>query len=169
MISQRFTVIIVNYNGKTLLEKCLESLFKVNYDNFEVILVDNNSTDETVDFITKNYPSIILIKLDSNKGFAEPNNIGAKIAKGEHLLFLNNDTIVTPNFISELVKIMENDTKVAICQSLLLKLDGSVDSSGDFIDNLGVVYNSKTKTDEIREISSARGASMLVRSFIFKK
>jgi GT2 family glycosyltransferase len=169
MTMPKISVIIVNYNGKTLLEKCLESLFKVNYDNFEVILVDNNSTDETVDFITKNYPSIILIKLDSNKGFAEPNNIGAKIAKGEHLLFLNNDTIVTPNFISELVKIMENDTKVAICQSLLLKLDGSVDSSGDFIDNLGVVYNSKTKTDEIREISSARGASMLVRSFIFKK
>jgi len=169
MTMPKISVIIANYNGKILLEKCLESLFKVNYDNFEVILVDNNSTDQTVDFITKNYPSIILIKLDSNKGFAEPNNIGAKIAKGEHLLFLNNDTIVTPNFISELVKIMENDTKVAICQSLLLKLDGSVDSSGDFIDNLGVVYNSKTKTDQIREISSARGASMLVRSSIFKK
>ncbi len=165
----KISVIIVNYNGKSLLEKCLESLFKVNYDNFEVILVDNNSTDDTVDFVTKNYPSVILIKLDSNKGFAEPNNIGAKIAKGEHLLFLNNDTIVTPNFISELVKVMENDTTVAICQSLLLKLDGSVDSSGDFIDKLGVVYNSKTKTDEIREISSARGASMLVRSSIFKK
>jgi GT2 family glycosyltransferase len=169
MTMPKISVIIANYNGKTLLEKCLESLFKVNYDNFEVILVDNNSTDETVDFITKNYPSIILIKLDSNKGFAEPNNIGAKIAKGEHLLFLNNDTIVTPNFISELVKVMENDAKIAICQSLLLKLDGSVDSSGDFIDKLGVVYNSKTRTDQIREISSARGASMLVRSSIFKK
>ena len=68
MTMPKISVIIANYNGKTLLEKCLESLFKVNYDNFEVILVDNNSTDETVDFITKNYPSIILIKLDSNKG-----------------------------------------------------------------------------------------------------
>jgi len=169
MTMPKISIIIVNYNGKTLLEKCLESLFKVNYDNFEVILVDNNSTDETVDFIKKNYPSIILIKLDSNKGFAEPNNIGSKIAKGEHLLFLNNDTIVTPNFISELVKVIENDTKIAICQSLLLKLDGSIDSSGDFIDKLGVVYNSKTKTDEIREISSARGASMIIRKKIFKE
>ena len=169
MTMPKISVIIVSYNGKTLLEKCLESLFKVNYDNFEVILVDNNSTDETVDFIKKNYPSIILIKLDSNKGFAEPNNIGSKIAKGEHLLFLNNDTIVTPNFISELVKVMENDRKIAICQSLLLKLDGSIDSSGDFIDKLGVVYNSKTKIDEIREISSARGASMIIRKKIFKE
>ena len=165
----KISIIIVNYNGKILLEKCLESLFKVNYDNFEVILIDNNSTDETIDFITKNYPSVIVIKLDSNKGFAEPNNIGSKIAKGDYLLFLNNDTVVTPNFISELVNVMESDEKIAICQSLLLKPDGAIDSSGDFIDKLGVVYNSKTKTDEIRIISSARGASMLIRNSVFKQ
>ena len=146
-----------------------DSLLKVNYDNFEIILVDNNSTDGTVEFITKNYPSLIIIKLDSNKGFAEPNNVAAKISKGKYLLFLNNDTVVTPNFISEMVKVMETDKKIAVCQSLLLKPDGSVDSSGDFIDHLGVVYNSKTKIDEIREVSSARGASMLVRSDIFEK
>ena len=167
MSSPKVSVIIVNYNGKTFLEQCLESLFKVNYDNFEVILVDNNSTDETVEFVTKKYPSIILIKLDSNKGFAEPNNMGAKIAKGEYLLFLNNDTIVTPNFISEMVNTIERDKKIAICQSLLLKSDDTIDSSGDFIDELGVCYNSKSLIHEIREISSARGASMLIQKIIF--
>ncbi len=169
MSAPKVSIIIVNYNGKELLQKCLDSLLKVNYDNFEIILVDNNSTDGSVEFITKNYPSLIIIKLDSNKGFAEPNNVAAKISKGKYLLFLNNDTVVTPNFISEMVKVMETDKKIAICQSLLLKPDGSVDSSGDFIDHLGVVYNSKTKIDEIREVSSARGASMLVRSDIFDK
>ena len=169
MSSPKVSIIIVNYNGKELLQKCLDSLLKVNYDNFEIILVDNNSTDGSVEFITKNYPSLIIIKLDSNKGFAEPNNVAAKISKGKYLLFLNNDTVVTPNFISEMVKVMETDKKIAICQSLLLKPDGSIDSSGDFIDDLGVVYNSKTKIDEIREVSSARGASMLVRSDIFEK
>ena len=163
----KVSIIIVNHNGKTLLEKCLESLFKVNYENFEVILVDNNSTDDTVEFVTKNHPSIILLKLNSNKGFAEPNNIGSKIATGKYLLFLNNDTIVTPSFISEMVSVIENDNKIAICQSLLLKPDESVDSSGDFIDHLGVVYNSTKKTDNIREISSARGASMLIHKKIF--
>ena len=141
----KVSVIIVNYNGKTLLEKCLESLVKVNYENFEIILVDNNSTDGTVEFVTKTYPSIIIIKLDSNRGFAEPNNIGAKIASGKYLLFLNNDTIVTPNFISEMVKVIEKDKKIAICQSLLLRLDGSIDSSGDFIDQLGVVLIQQQK------------------------
>ena len=169
MSAPKVSIIIVNYNGKELLQKCLDSLLKVNYDNFEIILVDNNSTDGTVEFITKNHPSLIIIKLDSNKGFAEPNNVAAKISKGKYLLFLNNDTVVTPNFIFEMVKVMETDKKIAICQSLLLKPDGSVDSSGDFIDHLGVVYNSKTKIDEIREVSSAKGASMLVRSDIFEK
>ena len=167
MSSPKVSIIIINYNGKELLEKCLESLYKVDYDNFEIILVDNNSTDGTMEFVTKNYPSIIIIKLDSNKGFAEPNNIGSKIAKGEYLLFLNNDTVVTPDFISKMIKVVENDKKIGICQSLLLKPDGSIDSSGDFIDKLGIVYNSKTKTKEIREISSARGASMLIRKKIF--
>ena len=169
MSSPKISVIIVNYNGKKLLENCLESLFKTDYNNFEVILVDNNSTDGSMEFVTKNYPKIIVVKLDSNKGFAEPNNIGAKIAKGEYLLFLNNDTVTTTNFISEMVKVLEKDEKIAICQSLLLKPDGNIDSSGDFIDKMGIVYNSKTKIDEIKEISSARGASMLIRKKIFDK
>ena len=88
MSSPRISVIIVNYNGKELLRECLESLFKIDYNNFEVILVDNNSTDGSMEFVTKSYPNIIVVKLDSNKGFAEPNNVGAKIAKGEYLLFL---------------------------------------------------------------------------------
>ena len=163
------SIIIANYNGRDLLQKCLESLSNVNYKNLEIIVVDNNSTDDSVEFVTKNHPSIILVKLDKNKGFAEPNNIGAKIAKGQFLLFLNNDTIVTENFISEMINAIITDKKIAICQSLLLKPNGDIDSSGDFLDDLGVVYNSKTKIDHIREISSARGASMLIRANIFEK
>ena len=167
MQSPKVSVIIVNFNGKSLVEECLKSLFKVDYDNFEVILVDNNSNDETINFITKNYPSIILIKLDSNKGFAEPNNIGSKNAKGEYLLFLNNDTIVTPNFISEMIKVIENNQEIGICQSLLLKSDDTVDSSGDFIDILGVVFSSKKIPNKVQKISSAKGASLLIRKQLF--
>lgn len=163
------SIIIVNFNGKTHLEKCLNSLKKVNYSNFETILVDNNSTDGSVEFVTKNYSDVIIIKLNQNKGYAEPNNIGAHLAKGDYLLFLNNDTIVTPEFMSEMIKVSEKDETIAMCQSLLLKPDGSIDSSGDFIDEIGVVYNSKTKSNEIREISSARGASMLVRKKVFEE
>ena len=60
----KVSVIIVNYNGKIFLEQCLESLCKVNYENFEIIVVDNNSTDGSIELVTKNYTSIILLKLN---------------------------------------------------------------------------------------------------------
>ena len=161
------SVIIVNYNGKTLLEKCLKSLMKINYKNYEIILVDNNSTDQSIEFVKNTYPSITIIKLNSNYGFAEPNNIGAKNAKGEFLLFLNNDTEVNPNFIGAMVKVLEHDPKIAICQSLLLKPNGEIDSSGDFIDTLGQTYSSKDSISEVKQILSARGASMMVRKKSF--
>jgi GT2 family glycosyltransferase len=161
------SIIIINYNGLNLLKKCLSSLSEINFSNYEIILVDNNSIDDTIQYVTKNYPKIILIKLEKNKGFAEPNNIANKIAKGEYLLFLNNDTIVTKTFLTELLQSINKDKQIGICQSLLLKLDNSIDSSGDFIDELGVVYNSKTSVTTDRDISSARGASMLIRKKIF--
>jgi len=161
------SVIIVNYNGKSNLEDCLASLTKIDYKNYEIILVDNNSTDTSVEYVKNIYPAITIIKLNDNYGFAEPNNIGAKNAKGEFLLFLNNDTKVNPNFIGEMVKVLEHDPKIAICQSLLLKPNGEVDSGGDFIDTLGRAYSSKNKVNEVKKILSARGASMMARKDSF--
>lgn len=169
MLQPLVSIIIVNHNGRNLLKNCLEFLSKITYSNVEIILIDNNSSDDSIAFTKENYPKVIVHKLDSNKGFAEPNNIGARLAKGKYLLFLNNDTMVTENFITELVTVIEKDETIGICQSLLLKPDGSIDSSGDFIDDLGIVYNSKTQIDTIREISSARGASMLICKNIFDK
>lgn len=167
MNSSLISIIIVNYNGKHHLEKCLKSLSDIDYKNYEIILVDNNSTDESLDFVKRTYPSIKIIQLEKNFGFAEPNNIGAKKANGEFLLFLNNDTFVEPNFISELVQVINSDSKIAICQSYLLKPNKEIDSSGDFVDTLGRAYSSRKKVSEIREILSARGAAMLVRKDSF--
>jgi len=163
------SIIIVNYNGKKFLEKCLSSLMNIEYPKFEVILVDNNSEDDSLEFVKNNFSSVIILKLSKNFGFAEPNNIGAKIAKGEFLLFLNNDTIVTPNFITELVQVALQDKQIAVLQSLLLKSENEVDSSGDFIDVLGRVYSSKVIPVGVKPILSARGASMIVRKDVFWK
>jgi len=161
------SIIIVNYNGKNYLEKCLESLSKVKYSNLEIIIVDNNSTDGSIEFVENNYSEVIIKKLEKNYGFAYPNNLGSKIAKGEFLLFLNNDTKVDPNFLNPLIESMMSNSKIAICQSLLLRPDGKVDSSGDFMDIYGRAYSSKTIPKEQQHILSARGASMLVRKEIF--
>jgi len=161
------SVIIVNYNGQNHLEKCLHALMQNDYENFEIIIVDNNSIDSSVEFVKKNYPSIDIVKLEENFGFAEPNNIGAKKARGDFLLFLNNDTIPTSNFITELVKVAKEDPEIVILQSLLLKPDDTVDSSGDFIDRYGRAYSSREKINQTRPILSARGASMMIRKDIF--
>lgn len=157
------SIIIVNYNGVDYLKKCLTSLKEIDYENHEIILVDNNSTDNSMEFVKNTYSGIITIKLDKNYGFAEPNNIGAKNAKGEFFLFLNNDTIPTPNFVTELVNVAKEDSEVAIFQSLLLKPDGTIDSSGDYIDVYGRAYSSREKVGTVRPILSARGASMMVK------
>ncbi len=99
------SIIVVNYNGKKYLEDCFKSLEKLNYpkDKYKVIMVDNASSDDSVEFTRKIFPWIKILKLDKNYGFCKPNNEGAKIAHGEYLIFLNNDTIVTENWLINLV------------------------------------------------------------------
>jgi GT2 family glycosyltransferase len=163
------SIIIVNYNGKSHLEKCLDSLSKIDYPRYEIILVDNNSTDGSLEFVKSHYSTIRIIKLDHNYGFAEPNNIAAKIANGNYLMFLNNDTVVQPDFIHKLVQEMKLDPMIAISQSMLLKPGGDVDSSGDYIDSLGRAYSARDRPNEIRPILSAKGAAMMIRKNIFCK
>jgi GT2 family glycosyltransferase len=160
------SIIIVNFNGLNRLQKCINSILKNNYRKYEIIIVDNNSNDGSIDFVKKEFPKIKLIKLEQNYGYAKPNNIGAKIAQGEFLFFLNNDTIIQPTTIKELVNAMEKP-EIGICQSLLLHPDRSVDSSGDYVNHLGFPYSSKTQTTKMKSILSARGAAMMVKKKIF--
>jgi len=162
------SIIIVNYNGKQYIQKCLESITGNIYKNYEIILVDNNSSDDSVSFVQKKFPFVNIIKLTQNCGYAEPNNIGAKQANGDFLYFLNNDTKLCEDSIKELVKVF-SDPEIAICQSLLLKLDGTVDSSGDFVTIKGIAYSSTKKPMKLKPILSARGASMMIKKDIFWK
>ena len=163
------SIIIINYNGRSYLEKCLEALMKINYSNFEVILVDNASTDNSIEFVQESFPSVIIKKLDKNYGFAKPNNIGAKLSNGDLLLFLNNDTKVEKNFLNELIHGLYSEPDIVICQSLLLKPNDSIDSSGDFLDEFGRAYSSRIKPKKVSPILSARGACMLIKREVFWK
>ena len=111
MNNPKVSIIIVNYCGQKLLEKCLKSLSDTSYPNYEIIVVDNNSSDGSLEFLSKNCLEIQVMSLNKNYGFATPNNMAAKIAKGKYLVFLNNDTTVTTSWLSELVNALENDKK----------------------------------------------------------
>lgn len=164
------SIIILNYNGEKLLQNCLDSVFQSDYPNFEVIVIDNASKDQSVKIIEKTFPTIVIKRLEKNHGFAYPNNLAAKISHGDFLFFLNNDTRLQVNSISELVEKMIENKKIAVGQSLLLHEDGSVDSSGDFVTKHGITFSSKRKdVDSPTRILSAKGAAMMVRKSIFEE
>lgn len=110
-------IIILNWNGKDDTIECLESLSIITYPNYEIILVDNGSTDGSVNCFIEKYSEIEIIKNKENLGFAEGNNIGMRhaIEKGaDYILLLNNDTVVDSEFLNELVKVAESDPKIGI-------------------------------------------------------
>ncbi len=121
MLNQPFvSILIVNYNGKHHLKDCLDSVYKSNYpkNGYEVILVDNDSQDDSVAFIKKNYPEVKLIESKENLGFAGGNNLAYQHATGKYIVLLNNDTIVEKNWLQELVKTAQ-DKQVGIVASKL--------------------------------------------------
>jgi len=135
------SIIIVTHNGKLFLDECLESLKNLEYpkEKLEIIIVDNASTDGTIEYLSSNFPDILLIKFDKNYGFCKPNNEGAKKAKGEYLVFLNNDTVVTPKWLSELIKgVLDND-RVISCASKMLYYDqkDTINTAGGKITIIG--------------------------------
>src|SRR5437868_4668092 len=101
------SIIILNYNGKKWLEKCLPSWKKVTYPEVEVIVVNNGSSDDSAEFVKKKFPEVRLLDIQPNRGFAGGNNYGVKKAKGKYVLILNNDTTVMPDILDPLVDTME--------------------------------------------------------------
>lgn len=126
------SVIVLNWNGKRFLEDCLISLEKQSYSNFEVIFVDNGSTDSSVDFIKKKFPWVKLIENKENLGFAAGNNKGIKISSGKYIVTLNNDTKTDRKWLESLVNVAESSNNIGMCASkvLLLKRPNVIDSVG---------------------------------------
>ena len=97
------SIIILNYNAGNLLLECIESVSKTNYDNFEIIVVDNASKDDSVNQCKEKFQEIQIIENEKNLGYCEGNNIGIRNAKGEFVVILNPDTMVDGNWLKELI------------------------------------------------------------------
>lgn len=106
------TVIVLNWNGTELLKDCLNSLEKVEYGHFNILVVDNGSTDDSMEYVTSTFPNVDILELDENVGFAAGNNAGFKhtllTTNPEVVVFLNNDTFVDSQFLTELIKKFKN-------------------------------------------------------------
>lgn len=108
------SVIIVNYNGVKYLKECLDSLYqKLNNITFEIIILDNNSTDDSCAYIKANFPEVKLIESKINYGFGKGNNEAVKTAQGNYLLLINNDTIVL-DYLLPVLEFLKKDTSIGV-------------------------------------------------------
>lgn len=112
------SVIIVNWNTRKLLKPCLNSVRRQTQTDFEVILVDNGSTDDSVAFVKQNYAEVKIIENKTNVGLDEAINIGAKKAKGRYIVFINTDMIADKNWLKELVEPMEKNPELTGVSSM---------------------------------------------------
>jgi len=172
------SVIVLNWNGKNFLKNCLDSLRKLTYSNFEIIIVDNYSTDGSQEFVKKNYPEFTLLENKKNYGFAKGNNIGFHASSGKYVLFLNNDTVITPNFLQPLVDDFVNDPKIGCVQpQIRLTEDKSLlDQMGSYISFVGFLYHygykkkySEKAYGRKRDIFSAKGACIMFPRKLLEK
>ena len=121
------SVLILNYNGEAYLNNCLDSVLKSNYPNFEVVLTDNASTDKSIQIAQQTFsadPRLRIVINQKNLMFSGGNNAGYLHCRGEYVAFLNNDTVVEPDWLVALVNTMQNDSTIGLAQSLILMIDG---------------------------------------------
>jgi len=166
------TILIPNYNGKKWLEQCLPTIEKITYKNYEILVVNNGSTDDSADFLKKNYPKVRVIELHPNRGYAGANNFGVRKALGKYVLLLNNDTQVTPNFLEPLLTKIESGKTIGAVQPQIRHMvyRNKIDSIGSFFTFTGFLYHygyfqnvKEKKYNKELSIYSVKGACFLMR------
>lgn len=176
-VRPKVSIIVVNFNGVHHLRTCLASLKKQNYPvtATEIIVVDNGSTDDSVQYIEKNFPDIVLVKNSCNEGFARPNNRAAELATGELLALINNDMVAKEDWLVELVATMER-TGVHCVAGTILNWDGTkIDYAGGTIDRFGyprevghnLPVSELSRFSDEREVFYACGGALLIRKETF--
>jgi len=167
-------VVIVNYNGVKYLKTCLSSLEQQTYQNLIIVVVDNASTDNSVEFIQKNFPKVSIIQAERNYGFAKGNNLAIKFAldqKADYVFLVNNDTEVERDLLEKLVIAAEGEDTIGIVGPGVfdLKNKGSVQELGMAMDKFGYPLAIKTLSEKNTCAFFVSGCAMLVKSELLRK
>jgi len=176
-------VVILNWNGKKFLEKFLGTLINnTNSELAEICVIDNNSTDDSISFLRENYPTIKLVLLENNYGFAGGYNRGLKEIQSKYYLLLNSDIEVPQNWINPLVNLMETEPAIGVCGPKLLSYEKRnffeySGACGGFIDTYAYPFckgrifekceEDKGQYDEISDCFWISGAALMIRSELF--
>lgn len=180
--NSRISVVILNWNGLTFLEKFLPGIFKSCQGIAELIVADNASTDKSLDYIEKNYPEIRIIRLLKNSGYTGGYNDALSQVKSEYYVLLNSDVEVKGDWISPVIRLMDSNKNIAACQPKILSQSQADEfeyagAAGGFIDKFGFpfcrgrIFNTLEKDhgqyNNNCRIFWATGACMFIRSSCF--
>ncbi len=167
----KFSVIIVNYNGQRFLQRLLDSIQNQTFEDFEVIFVDNGSKDDSINFVKENFPDVKTIQLE-NKGYGTGCNTGAKIARGEFLIFLNEDMYLPEDFLEKMIAFRESlpdQGKIGAISCKMVDFEAKPDNFkptyGAKIDVFGFPVRAKNS----EETFVVSGSPMFIRKDLFLK
>ncbi len=173
------SIITVNYNQSEVTCALIESLNKITYPNFEIIVVDNHSTEDDPTIIKKRYPEVVFIANPINYGFAAGNNYGLMRARGDYVLLLNNDIEVPPGFMEPLVEKLEKNPGIGAVSPRIkfyyqpdtIQYAGYTPINPVTMRNFAIGYREKDKGqyNEDRETAYAHGAAMMVPMRVVKE
>ena len=179
MLDKKIAVVILNWNGKSFLEKFLPSVITYSSTIAEIIVADNHSTDDSVSFLKANFPSVKIISLEKNYGFAGGYNNALKQVEANYYVLLNSDVEVTNNWLSPMLALLENDNSIVACQPKIKDYNNKnyfeyAGAAGGFIDKLGYplcrgrlfdkIEKDNGQYDDAIEIFWASGASLFIRA-----
>lgn len=178
------SLVIINYNNKSYLERCINSIFNQTYKDLEIIFIDNESKDGSYDFMKEEYPNddIFLIRNEVNNGYAGAANQGIKLSKGKYVMILNPDIIMEADFIEKMYAFIESDEKIGALSGKLLKYDFENDKKLNYIDSTGIIMYKSTRCidrgqneedlgqyDKIGQVFGVCGAAPLYRRETLEK
>lgn len=180
--SPKVSIVILNWNGEKYLQQFLPALAATQYSNFEIIVADNGSADDSVSFLTENYPAIRLIRFSENLGFAKGYNEALKQVDSGYYVLLNSDVEVTGNWLQPQVDLLERDKTIAACQPKILawnnkKMFEYAGAAGGWLDKYGYPFakgrvfdiceEDHGQYDQSEPIFWASGAALFIRSEVF--
>ncbi|WP_231459617.1 MULTISPECIES: glycosyltransferase family 2 protein [unclassified Pedobacter] len=172
-------VVILNWNGRSWLEKFLPGVLKSSYDNLQVVVGDNGSTDDSVEFLAINFPTVKILKNEANYGFAGGYNKILERVEADYFILLNSDVEVTPNWIQPIIDLMKSDEKIAAAQpKIKFQQEKSqfeyAGAAGGYLDVYGYpfcrgrlfnIYETDNgQYNDAKEIFWASGASFFIKS-----
>jgi len=175
-ILHKASVIIVNTNELHHLKRCLPSIFRQRYPDYEVLVVDNASTDGSVEYVAREFPQVRIIRNETNLGYAGANNVGFKHAAGDYIAVLNPDTQVEPDWLKELVIALQADPWAGLATPKILMMDdpGRINTCGNEITFTGLTFcrgldQLAEKYDQLEVVSAVSGAAFVIKRSVLEQ